>query len=152
MEDEHEGRRLVARADQLSSEGRYEEAIATYEHAIARAPRAFDGYRFVIGELLFELQRYDEAARAFDAIVRSTPGHAQAWEALGRTWSLSGHPDAALRAFEHAIALAPGWAEPLYQAAVAYAELGDRPRSADHLRRALALDPRLAQRAAEDAL
>ncbi|AKF03704.1 tetratricopeptide repeat protein [Sandaracinus amylolyticus] len=152
MEDEGEGRRLVAFADQLSSEGRYEEAIGWYERAIACAPSALGGYRFVIGELLFELQRYPDAARAFEMVVTALPAHAQGWEALGRTCSMLGAHDRAAMALEHAIALAPGWAEPCYHAALAYAELGQRAAVEDRLRRAIALDPRFAEAARDDGL
>lgn len=143
-EDEDEGRRLVAYADELSAAGRYEAAIASYEQAIARAPRALAGYRFVIGELLFELQRYGEAASAFDSVVREMPRHAQAWEALGRTYTMLGAPDRAVQALENAIALAPAWGDPYYHAALAYEDLEDRERADDRKRRAIAIDARFA--------
>lgn len=152
MEDEAQGRGIVAHADALSAAGRYEEAIAAYEGAIACAPMALAGYRFVIGELLFELQRYEDAARAFDALVRTMPTHAQAWEALGRTWAMLAHPDRAAHAFEQAIALAPAWADPLYHAALAYSDLGDRRLCEDRARRAIALDPRFARAAHDDGI
>lgn len=152
MEDEAEARGCVARADELSAGGRYEEAIAWYEQAIARAPVACGGYRFVIGELLFELQRYGDAAQAFESVVRATPSHAQGWEALGRTLSMIGLHERASGAFEHAIALAPAWGEPLYHAALAYAELGQRALADDRLRRAIALDARFADAARDDGL
>lgn len=152
MEDEQEGRRCVATADELAAAGRYEEALAWYEQAMARAPRACGGYRFVVGELLFELQRYDDAARTFEAVVAALPTHAQGWEALGRTLSMLGQPARAASALEQAIAIAPEWPEPLYHAALAYAELGRRTDVDDRLRRAIALDPRFAEAARDDGL
>ena len=152
MEDELEGRRLVAHADELSAHGRYEEAIGFYERAVVRAPSALGGYRFVIGELLFELQRYEDAARTFDAIVRAAPQHAQAWEALGRTWAMLASADRAAQAFERAIALAPAWGDPLYHAALAYWDLGDRARCEERLRRAIAIDARYAEAARDDGI
>ncbi len=152
MEDEKEGRRLIATADALSAEGRYEDALGFYGRAIACSPSSLGAYRFVVGELLFELQRYDDAARAFDDVVRAMPTHAQGWEALGRTLTLLGMTQRATAALEQAIALAPGWGDPLYHAALAYAELGQRTTAEDRLRRAIALDPRFAQAARDDGL
>jgi tetratricopeptide (TPR) repeat protein len=152
MEDEIEGRRLVAVAEQRSAEGRYEEAIACYEQAMRWAPVALGGYRLVVGELLFELQRYEAAARAFESVVATHPAHAQGWEALGRTLSLLGMPERAAGAFERAIQLAPTWAEALYHAALAHHEAGQRGLAEDRLRRAVALEPRLAEVARDDGL
>lgn len=152
MDDEAEARRLVALGDQLSSQGRYEEAIASYERAVACAPGACGGYRFVIGELLFELQRYADAARAFESVAAALPAHAQAWEALGRTYSMLGDAERAASALEHAIALAPSWGEALYHAALAHAERGERALADDRLRRAIAIDPRFAQAARDEGL
>jgi tetratricopeptide (TPR) repeat protein len=152
MEDEAEGKRLVARADELSSHGRYEEAITCYEQAIARAPSALSGYRFVIGELYFDLQRYPEAERAFEEVVRALPAYAQGWEALGRTLAMIGAHDRAIVALERAIALAPTWGAALYHAALAYGELGQRAAMEDRMRRAIAVDPRYARAAEDDGL
>ena len=105
MDAEGEGRRCVASADELAAAGRYEEAIAWYEQAILRAPVACAGYRFVGGELLFELQRYDDAARTFEAVIGALPEHAPGWEALGRTLSMLGRAEHAAAALERAIAL-----------------------------------------------
>lgn len=152
MHDDAEGRRLVAIADQLSSQGRYDEAIAAYERAIAHAPAACGGYRFVIGELFFELQRYADAARAFESFVHATPGSPQGWEALGRSYSMLGDAGRAAAALERAVAMAPGWGEALYHAALAHAELGDHVLAQDRLRRAIAIDPRFADAARDDGL
>lgn len=152
MEDEQQGRRCVAIAEELCAKGRYEEAIAWYQQAIAHAPGALGGYGLVVGELLFDLQRYADAARAFEAMVQSMPGHAQGWEALGRTLAMLGAPERAIVALERAIALAPGWGEALYHAALAYADLGRRTECDDRLRRAIAIDPRFAAAARDDGL
>lgn len=146
-----EGAVRLARADRLREEGRYEEAIAAYGEAIARDP-GLGHYRFVIGELWFELQRYHDAARVFAEIVRAEPQHAQAWGGLGRAAHLLGEDVHALAALEQAIVLAPEWGEVLYEAAVVYAARSEHGHAEDRLRRALRCDPRLAGPAEEDGL
>jgi tetratricopeptide (TPR) repeat protein len=141
----------LARGERLRSEGRYEEAISVYTEAIASNP-ALAPYRFVIGELCFELQRYAEAANVFAEIVKAEPHHAQAWGGLGRAAHLLGEDRHALAALEQAIMLAPDWAEPLYEAALLYAERNDHALAEDRLKRALARDGKLALAAEEEGL
>ncbi len=141
----------LSRAERLRSEGRYEDAITAYSEAIARHP-GLQPYRFVVGELCFELQRYAEAANLFAEIVKAEPQHAQAWGGLGRAAHLLGEDGHAIAALEQAILLAPDWAEPLYEAALLYAEKNDAALAEDRLRRALARDPKLVAAADEEGL
>lgn len=141
----------LARGERLREDGRYEEAIAVYSEAIAVHP-SLAPYRFVIGELCFELQRYGEAANVFAEIVKAEPEHAQAWGGLGRAAHLLGEDRHALAALEQAIALAPDWAEPLYEAALLYAEKNEHALAEDRLRRAVARDPKLIAAAEEEGL
>jgi len=141
----------LARGERLRNEGRYEEAIVVYAEAIQRHP-TLAPYRFVIAELSFELQRYADAANVFAEIVRAEPHHAQAWGGLGRAAHLLGEDHHALAALEQAILLAPDWAEPLYEAALLYAERSEHAAAEDRLRRALTRDPKLVAAAEEEGL
>ncbi len=141
----------IARAERLKTEGRYEDAIQAYADAIARDP-GLRAYRFVIGELCFELQRYAEAANVFAEIVKVEPHHAQAWDGLGRAAHLLGQDQHAIAALEQAILLAPEWAEPLYEAALLYADRGEHALAEDRLRRAVLRDPKLMLAADEEGL
>jgi tetratricopeptide (TPR) repeat protein len=142
---------LVSSADHLRSEGRYEEAIAAYQDAIAIDP-SYAHYRFSVAELCFELQRYAEAAHVYAELVQREPHHVQAWAGLGRAAHLLGEDHHAIAALEQAILLAPQWAEPLYEAAVLYASRDDDALAEDRLRRALVSDPRLVSAAEEEGL
>ena len=142
---------LVSTADLLRGEGRYEEAIAAYQQAIALDP-SYVPYRFSVAELCFELQRYAEAAQVYAEIVQREPHHAQAWAGLGRSAHLLGEDQHAVAALEQAILLAPQWAEPLYEAAVLYAARNEDGLAEDRLRRALISDPRLLAAADEEGL
>ena len=141
----------LARGERLRSEGRYEEAIVVYAEAIQRHP-TLAPYRFVIAELSFELQRYADAANVFAEIVRAEPHHAQAWGGLGRAAHLLGEDHHAIAALEQAILLAPDWAEPLYEAALLYAERSEHAAAEDRLRRALSRDPKLVATAEDEGL
>jgi len=141
----------LARAERLRNEGRYEDAIDAYREAIGVHP-SLAPYRFVIGELCFELQRYADAANLFADIVKIEPQHAQAWGGLGRAAHLLGQDGHAIAALEQAIALAPDWAEPLYEAALVYADRGDHALAEDRLRRALRRDASLIASAEEEGL
>jgi len=141
----------LARGERLRNEGRYEEAIVVYVEAIQRHP-ALAPYRFVVGELSFELQRYAEAANVFAEIVKLEPHHAQAWAGLGRAAHLLGEDGHAIASLEQAILLAPEWAEPLYEAALIYADRGEHAQAEDRLRRALGRDPKLVSAAEEEGL
>ncbi len=145
------GRAKVLSADRLRGEGRYEEAIAAYQDAITLDPELVH-YRFSVAELCFELQRYAEAAQVYAEIVQREPHHVQAWAGLGRAAHLLGQDHHAIAALEQAILLAPQWAEPLYEAALLYAARAEETLAEDRLRRALALDPRLASAAEEEGL
>lgn len=148
---ERDPHKLLAEANALASAGRYEEAIAAYEAAIAAGPQ-LRGYRLVVGELLFELQRYEAAASIFEEEALADPGRAQAFEALARARQMLGDRFGAIGAIDRAIAVAPQWADAIYLSALLHLEAEMEPQGRALLQRALQLDPRLAARAAEDGL
>lgn len=148
---ERDPHQLLADANQLASQGRYEDAIAAYEAAISAGP-ALRGYRLVVGELLFELQRYEAAAGIFEEEALADPSRAQAFEALARARQMLGDPFGAIGALDRAIALAPQWADAIYFSALLHLDVDMEAEGRARLHRALQLDPRLAARAAEDGL
>lgn len=145
-----DGHRRLAEANELAGQGRYEDAIGAYERAIAAAPE-LRGYRLVIGELLFELQRYEQAAQIFEACALEDGGRAQAFEALARARHLLGDLYGAIAAAERALEQAPAWAEAAFLSASLAREAG-LPDAPQRLVRALSLDPRLEGRAREEGL
>lgn len=146
-----QARQLILQADQLAADARYEEAIAAYEHAMTLSA-ALGGYRFVVGELHFELQRYGEAVKVFHDLTQRNPTDARAWEALGRALQLAGDLERAASVFDHACALAPGWGEAAYHAALCHAERGDDRSTEARLREAVHAEPRWLEAARDEGL
>ena len=146
-----EAHRLLAEANALAAEGRYEDAIRGYEHAIAQhAP--LRGYRLVVGELLFELQHYELAAEVFEEVALAEPERAEAFEALGRARLLLGDSFGAIAAFERALRGAPGGAQPAWQLALLYDESGQHDLARQRLEVAIASEPKLADAARDEGL
>ena len=148
MDDPHV---LIEHARDHAHGGRYEEAIACYERAIAIAPE-HAAHRLTIAELYFELQRYDDATLSAEAHLALAPLDPRGWEALGRAHHLAGRARQAAEALERAVAIAPAWGEALYHAALAWADLGRDLEAEDRLRRAIELDARYAPLAADEGL
>ena len=146
---ERDPHKLLNEANALASAGRYEEAIGAYEAAIDESAE-LRGYRLVVGELLFELQRYEAAAIVFEEVALEDPQRAQAFEALARARQLLGDVYGAIGAIDRALSLAPQWPDALYLAAQLCREAGMHDTARARLSAAIHLDPNLAARARED--
>lgn len=85
---------------------------------------------------LYRREQYREAAAAYRSIVEFAPGNAMAWLNLGSALQSAGRLDQALQV-HHQVATIPGL-EPtgFYNAACAYARLGNPDRAFEFLRRA----------------
>jgi tetratricopeptide (TPR) repeat protein len=104
LDPEHP-RVLMLRAEWLSREGRYEEALELARRAAALAPDR-PGPHSRLGVTLAALKRFDEAAgcfrRALDLVERPAT-----WAALSRSLAGSGKVDQAIEAADRALALRP---------------------------------------------
>jgi tetratricopeptide (TPR) repeat protein len=133
------------------SQKKYEQAIEAYEKAIALFP-PYRAYKFIIGEMLFELRRVEEAAQAFRETLEFTPDHEQAWNDLGQCLLLLGRHEQALQAFECAIEIKPDYVEALYNGAMAHARLQHPAKAKAYLAKVLTLRPDWEPYARENAL
>lgn len=68
---------VASRAAAAREEGRIEEALALYRRALAARPDWDEG-RWYLGAMLYELDRYAEAADGFSEVLRHQPSHAGA--------------------------------------------------------------------------
>lgn len=143
---------LIAQAGQHQQAHENDEAIRLYREAIALMADVppYVSYNLVLGDLLFQLQRYREAAECYRQLVDAFPEHDQGWSGLGQALALLGEEREALQAFEQCVVLvsddAPAW----YHGAVLHARRGDDATAAQWLRRALKLQPAWRERAASE--
>lgn len=152
MESNQEQANEFARQGNLfHSQKQYEQAIEAYEKAIVLFP-PYRAYKFIIGEMLFELRRFEEAAHAYRETLEFTPDHEQAWNDLGKCLLLLGRHEQALQAFECAIEIEPDYVEALYYGAMAHAKLENSAKAKVYLAKALELHPGWEAHARENAL
>jgi eukaryotic-like serine/threonine-protein kinase len=101
---------LLNQADRLRKTGQYEQAIATYDKALASKPdiaQAQWGRCYSLNKV----QRATEAIAACDAALALKPNYPEALWSKGYAQDLQQRPQEALKSFEQAIALKPNFAE-----------------------------------------
>ena len=108
-------------AEGLYLQGKLEEAISTYERAIALDP---DDVLFYIplARLLALEGRTVEAVRRANQAVEMAPENARAWAVLGMTYDWNGDVPESIDACKRAIELDPTYAEAYAYLAEAYAD------------------------------
>ncbi|MFC1975531.1 tetratricopeptide repeat protein, partial [Chloroflexota bacterium] len=113
---------FVKQANALHRQGDYEQAIATYREAIALMPDAptYVAYHFMIGDMLAEMQRYQEAALAFRETVEVIPQYDEAWFNLGKCLMALEQDEEAVQAFDRCLEIMlsrsdEGIVQPFYQ-------------------------------------
>ncbi|WP_008308549.1 tetratricopeptide repeat protein [Leptolyngbya sp. PCC 6406] len=124
----------------LRKSGRYEEAIAAYDAAIALKPDKREALNNK-GVALGELGRYEEAIAAFDAAIALKPDKHEALNNKGVALEKSGRYEEAIAAYDAAIALKPDDPSPFYNKACAYALQGAIEPALENLERAIHLSP-----------
>ena len=93
----------------------------------------------------FAAGRLREAELACRQALDADPRHVQSLMLLGLIADRAGHLGAALQLFDHALALAPGFAQAHCSRGVVLASLGRAGEAEPALRRALALNPNLGE-------
>jgi tetratricopeptide (TPR) repeat protein len=142
---------LIARGNDLRARGKLELACDAYREAIRLVP-AYGSLAIVLGDMLFELQRYPAAADAYRTALEFMPGHDQAWTSLGKCLLLQDNRPAALDAFTRAIAANPNHGDAHYYGAMLLVLDGNRKQAAAWLQTALAHKPGWQPHARQDPL
>jgi len=112
------------------------------EHLMAAkaADPAFADTYDLLGLVLGEMQRLDEATKAFEEALRLRPGDAQAMFHMGVAFELQGKPEEALMRFDGVVALDPAYAESHRRAGAALQALGRHAEAKVRFRKALSLN------------
>jgi tetratricopeptide (TPR) repeat protein len=133
---------LVARAGTAREEGRFEEAIDLYRQALEQNPPWLEG-RWALATLLYDADRFAEAAPHFGAVIAAHPDDSLALALFGLCAARVGDHKDALAALMKARALGIPNPEVVsvvnYQAAVLLNQAGD-PDGALEILRKFAMD------------
>ncbi len=124
--------------------GRLDDALASYDAALALAPDTADVYANR-GTALAAQGRFDDALASFATSVRLDPTAAPAQNNLGNTLAAAGRRAEAVQAYEAALAIDPGYADAhgnLANVLVLEGRLDDARR---HYELAIAADPDYAE-------
>jgi serine/threonine protein kinase/Flp pilus assembly protein TadD len=137
----------VSRGLAISLSKRYEEAKVEFQTAIRLDPKLFEAYYFY-ARASFQQGKLEDAARLFEKASQVKPDDYQApglvamvYMGLGRKADAEESYRRAWQRAEKHLELHPDDARALYMGANALCQLGERARSSDWARRALAIDP-----------
>jgi predicted O-linked N-acetylglucosamine transferase (SPINDLY family) len=104
-------------------------------------------HRFVLGQALQALGRWDEAIAAHEAALAAQADFAEAWGALGICRQMRRQFAQAAAAYRHALALDPGNAVTLANLGTALREMGELDQAIASLRAAVGIEPETASHA-----
>jgi tetratricopeptide (TPR) repeat protein len=132
------------RGNALREQARLDEALASYDQAIALEPRHLEAlwYR---GIVLRDLKRPEEALASFEKAVAVRPDLAQTFYVMAAVLRDLKRPDEALASYDRAIALKPDFADAFSNRAVLLRELKRADEALASYDRAIALKPDLAE-------
>ena len=100
------------RGDSFLNAGRYDEALAEFQKAIALDPN-YEKARYGIGRVYLHSKRYTDAINAFEELIKSNPNYKEAHHGLGLAYFKSGDNNKATAAANAALRI-----DPRYQPAI----------------------------------
>jgi hypothetical protein len=128
------------KGNSLLTLGRYDDAIACYDKALAIDP-GFAGAWSNKGTSLNNLGRYGEAIPCFDKALAIDPGIAIAWNNKGNSIDNLGRYEEALVCFDKALAIDPDYRNAWYNKGISLNNLGRHEEALVCYDKALAIDP-----------
>jgi tetratricopeptide (TPR) repeat protein len=129
---------LTYRAGALSRLGRIQEAISDHDRAVSLDSNAFT--RWARAETLRKAQRLTEAFSDYEIVLRLAPDDAPSLVGRGRVLARLGQHDAAIAAFDRAVAIKPD-AHSLSNRGFYLATRGDLDRATRDFSSAIQVDP-----------
>jgi tetratricopeptide (TPR) repeat protein len=116
------------KGDRLVLDGRYTEAIATYDRALLVRRDAHQVWNNQ-GNAFFYLEQYERSIAAYDKALQLKPDYAEAWNNRGSTIAQWQRLPEALSCYEKALQFQPTYAEAWYNRGLILYELGDYTES-----------------------
>ena len=107
----------------LGKQGKYEEAIASYDKAIELKPDYADAWHNK-GVILGKQGKYEEEIASYDKAIELKPDDAEAWYNKGVALGEQGKHEEAIASYGKAIELKPDYADAWCNKGVALGELG----------------------------
>ena len=124
----------------MASEGDHEAAVVLLEGLVARSPES-DSIHRVLGQTYIELQRFEDAQRAFESSLRGNPRDAGNLRGLGDSFFFRNLDEQALAYYQKALAEEPDYAQVHSRMAVLFARRGDMHLAKPHFIRHAELEP-----------
>ncbi len=131
-------------ADELTQQGRLDEAAQEYEIALRLNPNMYDGHNG-LGIVLLAQNRPGEAIPHFEIAIRLDPRRGAAYGGLGAALARLGRDEEAYRYFEQSLQRDPHIAEVHANMGAILATRGDLGRAIEHYHQALRLKPESAR-------
>ncbi len=141
---EPEAYELSNKGKALDSLGRYEEALACYDRALAVNPQLAEAWSNK-GGALHRLGRYEEALACCDRALALNPQYASAWSNKGGALHGLGRYEEALACYDRALAVNPQDAKAWSNKGGALRDLGRSEEALACFDRALAVNPQFAE-------
>lgn len=100
------------RGTQLVSAGKYEDAVKTFDKAIAKEPNYYRGW-LMRGYALYCLERFDDALTSYDKALALKPDSVDVWYYKGILFKDNNNVDAAFDCYNKALKINPEYSEAL---------------------------------------
>lgn len=114
-----------------SALGKHAEAAATFRESLAKKSDYLPA-QLRLADSLLALNELTESRKLYETIIAKEPRMAQAFYGLGRIKTKLGDKSA-IDNFLKAVELSPSWGAAHYALAMAYREVGDAAKTAEHL-------------------
>lgn len=132
-----------------ASTGQNEMALENFNKLIKLQPDTAVNY-IAKGQVLLEMQKFDEAYLALDRATSLDPGRMDIWGMKAIALARLGRYDEALVSINKQIDLVPEFPSGIYNRACIYSLKGDRENALEDLRKAVTMNPSFRKQAVND--
>lgn len=132
----------IQRGIALEEQGRWDDALQSYQQAVQCDPRNAHGH-FNLGALLVRCKQYEEALAALDKVLALEPGNAEALAHRGAAYLGLQREEEAFASFNQALRIKPTLAEARYQVGVLLKKYKRLPEAIQQLKAAWQVNPEI---------